>query len=339
MPRSAERDLALPELWREWWKGPGAALRNPHSRKNYKRCEELSKTLGDRTTGKALEQWAARLVDGGMNARTVYDVHWYILGGVLGWGRGKGLIPTNPMLDAVRVRPPPPESHPVKNIAELWPSLLAAGKDATERALLGVYRFAGLRPNEAIALMPEDVLTAVSPWELAVTKQRSNADAWTTTPPKGQRQRGCRRIPVRPELVELLCPVLEGWRPVQMTFQAKRIATRTTREVRFLFPLKRLPLAELRERLAAVAPDHFGPGRGLHTFRHTCAFELYAAGVEVVTISEWLGHENVLTTEKYLSRMAGGKVRADKALGQFFGAPSPRRFETINVSGEWRDDP
>lgn len=335
------RNLALPDLWKAWWLGPGAALTNPNSRKNYKRCEELSRTLGDHPSSVAIEQWGARLVDAGFSPSTVYDVHWYVLGAVFGWGRSKGLIDADPYADAKRVVPPPAESHPVKNIREVWPALLAVAKDATERALLGVYRFAAVRPSEGIAFHPEDVLRQVEPWELSVTKQRANADGWTTTAPKGRRQRGCRRIPVRPELRELLAPLLDAWQPVQMTFNAKRIATRTTRATRFLFPVKRNQLQDLRERLAAVAPEHFGPGHGLHTFRHTCAFELYAAGVEVVTISEWLGHESVLTTEKYLARMAGGKVRADKALGQFFRAPPPPpvAFETLNVSGTWKDDP
>ncbi len=320
-------NLGLPDLWREWWLGPGSALTNPNSRKNYKRCEELARTLGDHPSTKSIEQWAARVVDSGMSPSTVYNVHWYILGAVFDWGRRRGLVDADPFTDARRVVPPPPDSHPIRNIAAVWPSLLAVARDASERALLGVYRFTGVRPSEGIALEPDDVLTRVEPWELSVTKQRTNPDGWTTSPPKGQRQRGCRRIPVRPELRQLLAPLLASWQPVQLTFNARRLA-KERREVRFLFPFKKGAMEDLRGRLGAVAPDHFGEGHGLHTFRHTCAFELYARGVEVVTISEWLGHESVLTTEKYLARMAGGKVRADKALAAFFGP-----METVTVGG------
>lgn len=327
--KASPRNLPLPELWREWWLGKGASITNPSSRKNYKRCEVLSRPLGDFFTSKALEQWAARLTDCGLNPRTVYDVHWYILGGLYRWAKDHDLVAVNPFADAVRVVPPPPDSHPIRNIVEVWPSLLRVARTPTEAALLGVYRFGALRPEEGPALHFEDVLTAGPRWELSVTKQRPNLNRPTTTAPKGQRGRGCRRVPVRPELRELLAPLLAAWRPVQMSF-GKRLADRSTVETRFLFPFVRADLLDLRERLGRVAPEHFGEGHGLHTFRHTAAYEFYTRGVEVVTISEWLGHENVMTTEKYLARMAGGKVRADPALEQFFtpapppgGAPCP----------------
>jgi integrase len=314
------KNLPLPELWREWWLGPGAKFTNPNTRKNYERCQTLSEPLGDFFTARALEQWAARLVDCGMGPRTVYDVHWYILGGVYRWAKDRDLVALNPFADATRVVPPPAESHPIRNIVDVWPSLLRVARTPTEAALLAVYRFTGCRPEEAPALMPDDVHTANARWLLSVTKQRPNLNRPTTTAAKGKRGRGNRLVPVRPELRELLKPVLESWRPVQMTF-GKRIADRQTVDTRFLFPVVKDDMNDLRERLGVVAPEHFGPGHGLHTFRHTAAFEFYSAGVEVVTISEWLGHENVMTTEKYLARMAGGKVRADPALDRFFVEP------------------
>lgn len=311
------KNLPQAELWREWWLAKGPSLRNPNSRKNYKRCEVLAAPLGDFFTAKALEQWAARLCDCGLSPSTVYDVHWYILQGVYRWGRDHDLVAVNPFADAVRIVPPPPESHPIKNIDEVWPKLLKVARTPTEAALLGVYRFTACRPEEAPALYPEDVITHGDRWAISITKQRANANHPTTRSAKGKRGRGNRLVPVRPELRELLKPVLAAWRPVQMSW-GKRLCDRQTTEARFLFPVKRTDLEDLRDRLGQVAPEHFGPGHGLHTFRHTAAFELYSRGVEVVTISEWLGHESVLTTEKYLARMAGGKVRADPALEQFF---------------------
>ncbi len=325
VPRSASggsdpKNLPQHALWREWWLGPGARLKNPNTFKNYKRCEVLAAPLGDYFTAKALEQWAARLTDCGMNPRTVYDVHWYILGGVYRWARDHDLVSLNPFSDAERVVPPPAESHPIRNIDAVWPQLLKVARNPTEAALLGVYRYTGCRPEEAPALYPEDVMTTGDRWRVSITKQRANPNHPHTRAAKGRRGRGNRLVPVRPELRALLAPVLAAWRPVQMTW-GKRVADRQTADVRFLFPVKKDDLEGLRHRLGQVAPEHFGEGHGLHTFRHTAAFEFYSRGVEVVTISEWLGHESVLTTEKYLSRMAGGKVRSDPALEQFFAPP------------------
>ena len=37
-----------------------------------------------------------------------------------------------------------------------------------------------------------------------------------------------------------------------------------------------------------------------HTFRHTAALNLLQAGVDISTITIWLGHESIITTHKYM---------------------------------------
>jgi site-specific recombinase XerD len=56
-----------------------------------------------------------------------------------------------------------------------------------------------------------------------------------------------------------------------------------------------------------------------HVFRHTCAMTLLDAGVDILTVSRWLGHENVSTTAKYLKVSL---ERKRKALISFSG-PGP----------------
>lgn len=328
---TSPEDQPLPELWRRFWTVRAAKLKNPNTRKGYRRTEELSRTLGDRPTMETVELWAARLLE--THPGSAY-LHVCKLGALYDLALRRHWTPTDPVAEVREGMPQPQaESHPIRDIDRVWPVLLQVARDASERALLGVYRFAGLRPEEAPALVPEDVLTRMDPWQLSVTKQRLRWSSMETVAPKGRRPR---LVPVRPELRALLAPVLAAWRPVQMKFGTRHMP-RESREVRFLFPLRAGDERDLRARLGAVAPEHFGPRHGLHTFRHTLAFELYSRNVETVTISEWLGHKNILTTEKYLARMAGGRVRHDPAMAAFFG-PRPE-LETVNVSGTWREDP
>lgn len=302
----APDSLSLAELWRRYWLGPGALLTNPNSRKNYLRCQQLSEHLPDFPVPETIEQWTARLLDLGYNPRTA-DMHRYILGGLFAWSRDAGLVSTNPVALSRRVRPPPAESHPIRNIGTTFPLLLTICRDQRERALLAVLRYTGCRPEEAFALQAGDVMEQGK--RLGITRQRPRLNEWTTKAPKGERQRGFRSVPIRPGLLELLRPVLVE-PPVQLRFRVAGVGYER-RESPFLFPYRANDERDLRGRLGAIAPEHFGHGNGLHTFRHTLAFELYQAGTEVTVISEVLGHESVLTTENYLSRMAGGRVRSD----------------------------
>ena len=307
-------DHPLPELWRRFWLVKGPALANPNTAKNYRRCQELSAPLGDRPDLQAVELWAARLME--THPGSAY-LHACILSGVYDLALRRGWTPADPVAEVrAAMKAPRHRSHPIRNIREVWPALLSVCRSPTEAAWLGVYRFAALRPEEGAALTPEDVLTGRDPWELSVNKQRVRWSSFETKAPKSAR--GTRLVPVRPELRALLAPVLAGWQPVQLRFGTRGMP-RGRAECRALFPVRAREERDIRGRLGAVAPEHFGPGHGLHTFRHTCAYELYAAGVDVVTISDWLGHESVKTTETYLSRMVGQRARHDPKLGQFFG--------------------
>lgn len=328
-------DRPLPELWRSYWQVRGPRLnRNKQTAKNYRRCEQLTRPLGDRPNVETVELFAARLAETEWAPGRRYDpstvyLHICILGSVYDLALRRGWTPTDPVKE-VRERLardlPQKGSHPIRNIRELWPRFLAVARDATEAAWLGTYRFGGLRPEEAPALLPEDVNTRGRTWELFVNKQRLGWNSLETKAPKYRRPRV---VPVRPELRALLEPVLAAWRPVQLRFGTRDMARGKT-ECRFLFPYRAGDERDLRARLGAVAPEHFGPGHALHTFRHTLAYELYTGSppVQVSTISEWLGHKTIMTTEKYLARMVGGRVREDPALAQFFGA-----FETVVVDG------
>jgi integrase len=302
----------LPEIWRRFFDLRAGTLA-PASRKNYRRCELLSRGLPAYPSPADVVVWLSALGRAG-NAPGTVELYRSILRALYALAQLSGWATANPAALAPWRRPPLPEPHPIREIRKLWPRLLeVVGPSPRARAFLGMLRFTGVRIEEALGLTPGDVLTGSPWWFVSVVRQRVRPNSMRTAPVKGRRERGKRRIPARPELVELLRPAL-ALPPARLRF-GTREAPRRSAEVPFLFPYREHDLGELRERLALAFPEHFGPGRAWHTFRHTLAWEMYAAGKPVELVARVLGHESVQTTEKYLGRLAGAPVPAEAFQG------------------------
>ena len=61
---------------------------------------------------------------------------------------------------------------------------------------------------------------------------------------------------------------------------------------------------------AASCPSLASKSATPHVLRHTCAMRLLHAGVDIVVIALWLGHENVQTTQMYVHADMALKERA-----------------------------
>jgi integrase/recombinase XerD len=110
---------------------------------------------------------------------------------------------------------------------------------------------------------------------------------------KGRKERLC---PLWPQTAEILAALLEerGGRPLPSDplFRNCR-GTRITRfGVRYI--LKK-HCARARPLAPTLAAKRLHP----HSMRHSTAVHLLRAGVDIVTISQWLGHASVTTTNRY----------------------------------------
>lgn len=56
----------------------------------------------------------------------------------------------------------------------------------------------------------------------------------------------------------------------------------------------------LKKNASTTAPSLAKKNITPHTFRHTTALRMLQAGVDISTIAIWLGHENIITTHKYM---------------------------------------
>jgi site-specific recombinase XerD len=110
---------------------------------------------------------------------------------------------------------------------------------------------------------------------------------------KGRKDRVC---PLWPQAAEVLTELIaEGGRDSRSRgplFCNQRGHALTRFGVRYL-------LAKHVERATSAAPSLKSRRVHPHTMRHTTAVHLLQAGVDMVTISHWLGHASVETTNRY----------------------------------------
>jgi integrase/recombinase XerD len=110
---------------------------------------------------------------------------------------------------------------------------------------------------------------------------------------KGRKERLC---PLWPETAEALRALLaeHGIDPVaaQPLFRNRRGGTLTRFGVRYLL---RKYAQRARSTVTTISAKRVHP----HALRHTTAVHLLQAGVDLVTISHWLGHASVETTNRY----------------------------------------
>jgi site-specific recombinase XerD len=166
-------------------------------------------------------------------------------------------------------------------------------------ALLATMFNTGARVQEILDLRPLDV-QLVSPAHVRLVG-------------KGRKERIC---PVWPQTAQLLRAYIGecGLTPAatQPLFLNHRGAPLTRFGVRYL-------LAKYCDRARTTCPSLAGKRLHPHSMRHSTAIHLLKAGVDLVTISHWLGHASPNTTHRYAAidletkRAALAKARPTEA--------------------------
>jgi integrase len=313
----APKGLPLGELWasveRYVWDRPGVAGKTAANRR---RTRELAKTLPDHPTPVDVMAWLTTL--DGMFAPGTVENHRKGLAAVYRYGADLGLCSGNPAALVPRRRADP-RPHPIVNIAEVWPRLVAACKDGREAAFLGVLRFAGLRRGEALGLEVRDVLTHGAAWRLNVVRQRPDPNRLEHTKPKTSGS--CRELPVRGPLRELLAPVVAAGNPTVRV----GMGGGDSREVPFLFPYREQDLDDLIGRLRQAAPLAFPVGhKAWHALRDTLSVEMRQAGKTTSEVAEVLGHSSEYVTRTHYLGMHGASVHGSTLEGLDGPAPPAR---------------
>lgn len=165
-------------------------------------------------------------------------------------------------------------------------------RDEQDRAMITVMAMGGLRPGEMLALRWQDVDLAGS--SLRIVESRTMGV--TGSPKSGSG----RSLPMAPETAQAIATV--GLRGV------------LTKRADLVFVGKHaghVDIAALRKRFnAAQEAADVVPRRELRQLRNTFGTVCASAGVPLRTIQEWMGHENIVTTERYASHMPRSKDAA-----------------------------
>jgi integrase/recombinase XerD len=152
--------------------------------------------------------------------------------------------------------------------------LFAVARHAKSRSFLMLAYGSGLRLSELCHLRPEHIDSAPDRRCIRVEQGKGAKD---------------RYVPLAPDVLE----VLRAWwrieRPRPWLFAASRD------------PCKPLDI-EVAQRWYRAACAHAGITKrgGIHTLRHCWATHLLEAGVDLHSLSQWLGHKHVSTSMRYL---------------------------------------
>lgn len=143
---------------------------------------------------------------------------------------------------------------------------------------------------------------------------------------KGRKERLC---PVWPETADALRVLLRVVPQIATesapVFRNHRGGPMTRFGVRYL-------LRRYAEQARTAAPTLVSKRVHPHTYRHSAAVHLLRAGVDLVTISHWLGHASIETTNRYAAIDLETKREALQRAGPVTGASNPAVVA-------WRSDP
>jgi integrase/recombinase XerD len=147
---------------------------------------------------------------------------------------------------------------------------------------------------------------------------------------KGRKERLC---PLWPQTADLLRALLEERGrdvPLEQTVFRNHRGGRLTRfGVRYLL---RKYCARAKAGTPTVGTKRLHP----HSMRHSTAVHLLRAGVDITTISHWLGHASVTTTNRYATVDLDMKRKAiEQARPTDFGASGPALWRTDASVLDW----
>ena len=152
--------------------------------------------------------------------------------------------------------------------------LFAVARHAKSRSFLMAAYGTGLRLSELCHLRVRDIDSAADRMCIRVEQGKGGKD---------------RYVPLAPDVLELLRAWWQVGRPRQWVFVAQSDAQQ---------PLQ--PESAQRWYRAACAHAGITKRGGIHTLRHCWATHLLEAGVDLHSLSQWLGHSQVSTTTRYL---------------------------------------
>jgi integrase len=241
--------------------------------KNHRATSKLIARLPDDPDVADLSAWVSALRNA--YARSTADLHRQNLGAVLQWGNDTGRCYGHP-LRALRFRREAPKTAVIWKFAEVWPRVLGLFDPETEqreRLFLAVCCYLAPRKGEALALRRDSFF------------QRRNGKWWVTFAEQREagtgiggelnqlKTRKARTLPVPPDLVNILLPVLSL--PAAKIWVG--VGGQRELESPYLLPFRGHEISAIRQRLRAL-PEFAANGNAFHMLRRSRAVQLRQQG-------------------------------------------------------------
>lgn len=188
---------------------------------------------------------------------------------------------------------------------------------------------AGLRRGELLALTVGDI--DLEARRLRVNKSIAFDGNAPVLKPGGKTDAATRTIPVDAVLADYLQPLLADRSPLELLVPGSDGRHMTESAFTRMWESYLAVLNERYGQQVGAQRSRFSPGgipmtiRNItpHTLRHTYATVLHAAGVDVLTAKEWLGHTDVRTTLSIYTHLDNLTREVDIAkLDAFFQTPT-----------------
>lgn len=277
----------------------------------------------------ALEKAVTTRLSGEKYAPSVARKTRTVLSSVLSYGVRRGALDDNPLREEKWTSMPKGnrtiDPRTVPNPVQA--RTLLAGVREIQRsgprleAFFGVMYFAGLRPEEAVALRVSNLDLPKAGWgEIYVEDAHPHAGRhWTGTgkarEARGLKNRGPgegRPVPCCPELTDLLNRHLARYEPTGLVFTGER--GEDVPKMTYMRVWRAARAATFTKEVAASRLC-----RRPYSLRHAAVSSWLAAGVDPATVARWAGHSVAVLLEIYAACLHGQDVVSRQRVEDFFG--------------------
>jgi site-specific recombinase XerD len=218
----------------------------------------------------------------------------------------------------------PVKRAPQRELSYLEPDEVATILSQPDRATIE-----GQRDHTLLALLYNTGARIQEALDLCPRAIRVDTPAQVRLMGKGRKERSC---PLWPETVELLKALLKRQprpddQPIFVNRYGQPLGAAGVR-----FKLKQYVTAATKK-MPSIAGKRVSP----HTFRHSTAVSLVAAGVDVTVIRSWLGHAHLDTTNHYARANVETKRKALEAVDKSARPGKPPRWKRTSDLLAWLD--
>lgn len=296
-------NITVTELWNEWFRIKKSNTIREQSKDNYVTLyRHIIPAIGDIKIKKITRYTIESLLepyisnDKTATAKTIHSA----LKALFDYAIDNDIIYKNPCADII-VRHIPNKKRSLTEFEKILVD--KANLPPKERAFIAILRYTGMRRGEVFALQKKDI--DLEHRLIHVYKTITERRGQVTIEKQTKTNAGTRVIPI----FDPLFPVLE-----------KYISNLDNEAILFLNSNGNIMRSASINHMMKKIRKLIGLSDEItcHTFRHTFISECYAAGIDVLRLQQWVGHENISTTLGIYTHLEKEVVESGEEMNHFY---------------------